>query len=80
VQWLVVRHGVGLTTIGTVLGLGAAALSTGVMSSLLYGVAPIDPVTFVAVPLLVLGTAGVASWLPALRASRADPTQVLRAE
>ena len=80
VQWLVVRHGIVLTGMGIALGVAGAALATKVIESLLYGVAPIDPITFVAVPVLVLFTAALASWLPALRASRADPTQVLRAE
>jgi ABC-type lipoprotein release transport system permease subunit len=55
-------------------------LTTGLLRNLLYQVAPSDPLTFVAVPGLVLVTAAVASWLPAVRASRTDPTQVLRAE
>ncbi len=79
-QWLVVRHGVLLTALGIVVGLLVAAGATRALRTLLYGVAPIDPATFVAVPVLVLLTAAAASWLPAARASRTDPCQVLRSE
>jgi putative ABC transport system permease protein len=79
-QWLVVRHGVGLTAAGVAIGLAIAAAVTQGMRTLLYQVAPIDPVTFVAVPVLVLLTAAAAAWLPAVRASRADPCQVLRTD
>jgi len=78
VQWLVVRHGVTVTGIGIGLGLLLALAATRVIRTLLFQVAPIDPLTFMAVPVLVLLTAGLASWLPAARASRADPCQVLR--
>jgi ABC-type antimicrobial peptide transport system permease subunit len=79
-QWLVVRHGVVLTGTGIAVGLLMAMVATRGMRSLLFDVAPLDPVTFVAVPLLVLATAIAASWIPAARASRADPCQVLRAD
>lgn len=80
VQWLVVRHGMLLTGVGIVAGVGVALGTTGLIGSLLYEVAPADPVTFVLVPGLVLLTAAVASWLPARRASRADPCLVLRSD
>jgi putative ABC transport system permease protein len=80
VQWLVVRHGMLLTALGIVAGVTVALATTRVISSLLYQVAPADPLTFVAVPVVVLLTAMLASWLPASRASRADPSQVLRAD
>jgi len=80
VQWLVVRHGALLTVIGIVTGATLALVGARVIRTLLYQVAPLDPVTFVAVPLLVLITAVLASWVPALRASRSDITMVLRAE
>jgi ABC-type antimicrobial peptide transport system permease subunit len=79
-QWLVVRRGLGLTMIGIVAGVTVALGTTGVIRTLLYQVAPADSVTFVVVPLLVLLTAGLASWLPAARASRADPCAVLRSD
>ncbi len=80
VQWLVVRHGVGLTALGLGAGVTIALLATRVIQSLLYRVAPADPPTYLAVTALVLLTAVAASWLPAARASRADPCQVLRSD
>jgi ABC-type antimicrobial peptide transport system permease subunit len=78
VQWLVVRHGVMLTALGIGAGVAIALGATRVIRTLLYRVAPADPLTYLAVPFLVLITAVAASWLPAARASRADPCQVLR--
>jgi len=80
VQWLVVRRGLALSAIGIAIGVGGAIAVIGVMRSLLYGVAPVDPLTFATVPALVLVTAALASWVPALRASRSDAAEVLRAE
>jgi len=80
VQWLVVRHGAVLTGLGIGAGVLLAAGATRVIESLLYQVAPLDAVTFILVPLLVLVTAMLAAWIPALRASRADVTAVLRVE
>lgn len=80
VQWLVVRHGLRLVALGLVVGLAGAFGVTRTMQSLLYEVAPGDPVTFGTVALVLAGTAICASWLPAARASRADPAGALRAE
>jgi ABC-type antimicrobial peptide transport system permease subunit len=80
VQWLVVRRALMLTGLGLTAGIGVALLTTGIIRTLLYQVAPTDPVIFVGVPVLVLLTALAAAWIPALRASKADPCQVLRAE
>lgn len=80
VQWLVVRRGLALSAIGIAIGVVGAVAVTGVMRSLLYGVTPEDPLTFAIVPALVLVTAALASWVPALRASRSDAAEVLRAE
>jgi hypothetical protein len=80
VQWLVVRHGVGLTALGIVGGVTIALGAARVIRTLLYQIAPADPLTYVAVPALVLLTALAACWLPAARASRADPCQVLRSD
>lgn len=79
-QWLVVRHGLRLVALGLLLGLAAALAATRAMGALLYEVAPADPVTFGTVALVLAGTAMCASWLPAARASRADPAGALRAE
>jgi len=80
VQWLVVRHGLLLTALGVAAGVGAALAAGRAMRALLYQVAPADPATFMAVPALVLVTAVLASWIPALRASRVDPCEVLRSD
>lgn len=80
VQWLVVQHGLRLVTVGLVLGLAGATGATQVMRDLLYGVTPRDPATFLAVPVLLALTGLIATWLPALKVSRADPAGALRAE
>src|SRR5690349_18741201 len=77
---LMVGKGLYLSLIGIVIGLLAAFGLTRVLASMLVEVRPTDPVTFVAVALLFLVIAVMASWLPALRASRLDPTTALRQE
>jgi len=64
-----VRHGLVLSGIGVVIGLGAAAGLTRLMSSLLYGITPLDPVTYVAVSLVLLTATVLASYVPAWRAA-----------
>jgi putative ABC transport system permease protein len=80
VRWLVVRQGLGLTAAGLVVGGGVALFATRAMTKLLFNVAPNDPATLVAVALLLAGTSVVAAWIPALKASRADPSVALRAD
>jgi putative ABC transport system permease protein len=77
---LMVGKGLYLSVIGIGIGLLAAFGLTRILASMLVEVKPTDPVTFVAVALLFLGIAVMASWLPALRASRLDPTTALRQE
>ncbi len=77
---MVLRQGVILTGIGVVVGLVAAVGLTRVMSSVLYGVEATDPVTFGVVAAMVVAVASVASYLPALRASKTDPLEALRFE
>ena len=77
---LVVRQGAVLVAAGAVLGLSAAAASSRVLESFLYGVATDDRLTFVAAPLVLVAVALVACWLPARRATRVDPMEVLRFE
>jgi predicted permease len=77
---MVLRQGMELTVAGSILGvLGAMAL-TRVMASLLFGVSATDLPTFTAVPLILVGTALIASYIPALRATRVDPVVALRDE
>jgi len=80
VSGLFIRHGLLLTCIGVGLGLGAAAGLTRLMSALLFGVSPLDPLTYGAVSLGLAAIALLASYLPARRASRVDPIEALRWE
>jgi len=77
---LIVGQGVGLALIGVAIGLGAALLLTRAIKSLLFGVSPTDPLTFLAISLLLLFTALVASLIPARRATKVDPLVALRSE
>ena len=80
VERLVVAAGLKLTTIGLAAGVLGALASTRLLASLLYGVSPADPVSFVAIALLVVAIAFVASYMPARHATRIDPMTALRAE
>ena len=77
---MVLRQGLELTVAGIVLGLLGAAALTRVMGSLLFEVSTMDLPTFSIVPLLLLATAVLATLVPALRATRVDPVDALRAE
>ncbi len=80
VSGLFVRQGAMLAAIGIACGVTAAALLTRAMSSLLFGVSTLDPLTYVAVAIALGGTAVLASYLPARRAARVDPAVALRWE
>ena len=69
-----------ITGIGVVFGVAGALSLTGVMESLLFGVSPVDPLTFGAVIVTLVGVAALAAYLPAQRASRVDPLEALRQE
>ena len=77
---LMVGKGIYLSVIGIAIGLLAAFALTRILTSMLVDVKPTDPVTFVFVSVLFLFIAAMASWLPALRAARLDPTTALRNE
>ena len=80
VSALFLRHGLILSAIGIALGVAGAAGLTRLMSSMLFGVSALDSVTYVAVALGLGATALLASYLPAARASRVDPSVALRFE
>ena len=75
-----VRHGLLLTGVGLACGLAAASVLMRLMSSLLFGVKALDPVTYGAVSLGLAATAALASYLPSRRAATVDPVEALRAE
>jgi putative ABC transport system permease protein len=80
VSRLVVGQGMAVALAGAGAGLGAALLLTRLMAGLLYGVRASDPATYACVAAALLAIALVASWVPARRAARIDPTKALRAE
>jgi putative ABC transport system permease protein len=77
---MVLAEGLRTAAWGLALGWAAAWALTRYLASLLYGVRPGDPLTLALVSALALGTAAVASYLPARRASRLDPMAALREE
>ncbi|PYV22208.1 MAG: multidrug ABC transporter substrate-binding protein [Acidobacteria bacterium] len=77
---LVLRETMTLVSVGVALGLAGALGAGRVLSSLLFGLAPTDPVAFAAATLLLTGVAAVASYVPARRASQVDPMAALRYE
>jgi putative ABC transport system permease protein len=77
---LVLAQGLRLALAGVVIGLVAAFGVTRVMKNMLFGLSSTDPLTFVAISLLLVAVALVASYLPALRATRVDPVVALRTE
>ncbi len=79
-SWMFVRSALLLTAAGVLIGAGAAAGVTQFLRSLLFGVTPLDPVTYLAVPLALAVAALLASYLPARRAAAVDPVVALRAE
>jgi predicted permease len=76
----VLSKGIKLTGLGVIIGLVASFALTRLMTSLLFGVKPADPMTFVAVPCLLGLVAMLACWIPARRAAKTDPMVALRYE
>jgi hypothetical protein len=76
----VLRHGLQLTLLGVVLGVAGALALTRVLSALLYGISPTDPLTVVVVSFVLIGVALLASYFPARRAAKVDPMAALRYE
>jgi predicted permease len=79
-RWMFVRSALTLTAMGAAIGLVAAAGLMGLMKSLLFGISPLDPFTFIAVPLMLGAAAALASYLPARRAASIDPVEALRTD
>jgi predicted permease len=77
---MIVGRGLMLAGVGMAIGLGAAAGLTRLMSSLLFGISPLDPATFVSVPLLLAIAAALASYLPARRAAAVNLVEALKVE
>jgi predicted permease len=80
VQRLVVRDGLRLTAVGLAVGLLAAGGLSQLLRWMLFGLSPLDPLTYGSIALLMLAIATLACWLPARRAAATDPVNVLRAE
>jgi ABC-type antimicrobial peptide transport system permease subunit len=80
VALMLTKQGLAITVIGIGAGLALFALAARSLRTLLYGVAPTDPVTLAAAALLIVSIAAAASWIPARRSARLDPADVLRAE
>ncbi|HTR35543.1 MAG TPA: ABC transporter permease [Bryobacteraceae bacterium] len=75
-----VRHGLKLACVGVLAGLAAAAGLMQLMKSLLFGISPLDPLTYLSVPVVLVAAAVLASYLPARRAAAVDPVEALKAE
>jgi putative ABC transport system permease protein len=77
---LIVGDGLRLVGAGLAVGLAAAAATSRVITSLLYGMSPLDPVTYLGISGVVVVIALIATYAPARRAMRIDPMEALRAE
>ena len=77
---MILPQGLELATNGAVVGLVGALIVSRLMTGLLYGVSPTDPLTFIGVTLVLTSVALAASYIPAMRAMRLDPMTTLHAE
>ena len=75
-----VRYGVVLAGVGVAIGLGAATGLMQLMKSLLFGISPLDPLIYTAVPVVLLAATVLASYLPVRRAAGVNPVETLRAD
>jgi predicted permease len=79
-KWMFVRSALMLTGTGVLIGIAAAAGLMHGMKSLLFGISPLDPFTYITVPAMLVASAALASYLPARRAASVNPVEALRAE
>jgi len=77
---MMVGQGLKLAVVGVAAGLALAAGLSRFLSGIVYGVGTTDPPTFLAVPAILVAVAGLASYVPAWRATRVDPVTSLRAQ
>jgi putative ABC transport system permease protein len=77
---LVLSQGLALAATGTAIGVGGAAAISRLLAGLLFGISHLDPATYGVVIALLLAVSAIASWIPAWRAVRIDPSITLRAE
>jgi predicted permease len=80
VVWLVLRQGMAWVGVGVVLGVVGALGLTRLLAHLLYSISALDPAAFLVAPAVLIVVALVATWPPALRASRVEPMEILRSE
>jgi len=80
VQWMILREGSVMLCAGVGLGLLLAVATGQLLSSVLYDVGAFDPIAFTLAPLMLAVAALLATWLPALRATRIEPMTALRME
>jgi ABC-type antimicrobial peptide transport system permease subunit len=78
VERLVIRQGLVLSALGLTIGIGVALAASGALSAVLYGVSATDPAVLALSAATLVLAAGLASWIPALRAARVDPMEALR--
>lgn len=79
-KWLFLRKGLVLNCIGGIIGLALAAVLSRWISSVLFGITPLDPLTYVASGVLIAAAAMTASYVPARQAASVDPMETLRSE
>jgi ABC-type antimicrobial peptide transport system permease subunit len=77
---MVIRSALVLACVGVAIGVAAARLGTSIVDSLLFGLSPTDPVTFLLTAVGMMSIAYAAAYIPARRAARVDPMIALRAE
>jgi len=80
VLWMFLREGLGLALAGAAAGLAGALVLTRLMTAMLFGIEPTDPVTLTLTPLILMAVAVLASLIPARRATRIDAVRALRGE